>query len=79
MLPSLAILNILTDAAAASAAEDPMHMRVYEIQHTHEAALEVRGDGDFKLSPASARPRFGQGPSPPGDGRPSQEWQQDNN
>ena len=53
MLPSLAILNILTDAAAASAAAIPTRVRVPELQHEHEVVLEVRGDGDFKLCPAA--------------------------
>ena len=53
MLPSLAILNIITDAAAASTAEVPTRVRVPELQRDHEFALEVRCGGDFKLCPAA--------------------------
>ena len=41
------------EAAAASAAEVPKRGRVPELHHEHEAALVVRGDGDFKLHPGA--------------------------
>ena len=39
--------------AAASAAEVPMRGRVTELHHEHDAAVVVKGDGEFKLCPAA--------------------------
>ena len=47
------MLTIITDAAAASAAEVPTRMRAPERQCEHGTALEVRGDGEFELCPAA--------------------------